>query len=89
MKDYLQNDEFWMELHKKEVSIDGIIHVLNVSVFTAIYPYKHDVISVMAEPKDKTTKYYRDEKRRLGDDWSIDVLESFDLLCDIMKQFKK
>lgn len=84
-----RNAEFykhWLEHDGKTVTIDGIKHVLRVNCYEVIYPYRHQVISVYAEVKNKNTKYYRDLRREYGDDWSTDVLESDELLTNQILQ---
>lgn len=81
----------WLEHDGKKVKIDGINHILRVSTHMAIYPYRHEVISVQAEVADKSTKYYRELKARYGDDWSTDVLDSdivlqTEILCQLGEQ---
>jgi len=77
----------WLEHDGKVVRINNIKHVLRVSCYEAIYPYPHQVITVHADPKDKSTKYYQNQKVELGDDWSVDVLESNPVLqADILRQ---
>ena len=78
--------EFWLNANGKEVLINGIKHILRVSVYRAIYPYEHQVLTVHAEPKNKNTEYYQATKKELGDDWSTDVLGSFEIECDVMAQ---
>jgi len=79
----------WLEHNGKTVKIDNINHILRVDHYKAIYPYPHWVITVHAEVKDKSTKYYQDQKRELGDNWSTDVLESdISLQADILRQLE-
>lgn len=83
--------EFYSEFEQhngKTVMIDGMKCRLEVSVSQAIYPYDHKAISVYATPISKNSKHYRESKAILKDDWSYDVLESFDLECDILRQLK-
>jgi hypothetical protein len=75
----MRNLEFyrdWEQHNGKIVTIDGIKHKIIVDVFHAIFPYQHDAISVQAEAVNKNTEYYLSEKDKLGDDWSVDVLDS-------------
>jgi hypothetical protein len=71
-----EHDELLLANNGRTITLDGIKHVLRVSVHHAIYPYAHDVLSVYAEPKDKTTEYYHKTKRELGNDWRIDLDDS-------------
>lgn len=78
----------WEDKDGKIVIIDGYKHRLKVSVYTAKYPYIHKVITVDAVPINKTTKYYKKWKRKLGDDWSIGVLENFETEALVWDQVK-
>ena len=55
------------------VKYQGIDHILRYYEQQAIYPYEHLSRSAWLNPKDRTTKYYQETKKKLGDDWSIDV----------------
>lgn len=80
-------DEFWVRNNGRTIVLDGVKHVLGVDVYEAIYPTERMVMTVHAEVKNKQSKYYRDEKQRLGDDWSVDVLESDpNVVLQIMEQ---
>lgn len=68
--------EPWLEFDGLQVVVDDVLYTLHVSCYEAIYPYPESRVSVMAEPVNKHTVYYQTAKRYLGDDWSIDVLES-------------
>lgn len=77
----------WIEHDGKVVVIDGLKCRLRCRVHQQHYPYPDEVISVDAEPISKTSTRYREIRRRLGDDWSTDVLNSgIDLQCDILEQ---
>jgi len=67
---------WWLRQNGKKVKIDGLSHRIQVQTYHAIYPYKHEVISVYAEPVNKRSAYYLRERKKLGDDWSTDVLGS-------------
>ena len=67
---------FWADFDGRKVVLDGHVHVLRVSSYVATFPRKERVINVHADPEDKTSKWYRDVRRQLGDDWSTDVLQS-------------
>jgi len=75
-QDLDQHNSWWLQQDGKTVLLDGIAHVIRVSTYRASYPYERDVISVQAEPVNKTTQYYLAIKKVLGDDWSTDVLAS-------------
>lgn len=86
LAEFYQN---WLEHNGKVVKINGILHILRVDHYEATYPYRHWTITVHAEVKDKSTKYYRDRKQEMGDDWSTDVLESdVTLQADILHQLE-
>jgi hypothetical protein len=78
----------WLEHDGKTVTIDGIKHKIKVSTFEAIYPYKHAAITVYATPVNRYSKYYREIKKELRDDWSTDVLSSLEMECEILSQLK-
>ena len=78
---------FWREHDGKKVVIRGSKHVLRVDFFMQKYPYEAEMVRVFAVPTSKTSKNYREIRALLGDDWSIDVLESdIELQSDIIKQ---
>jgi len=66
----------WLEADGRVVTLDGIKHRLRVEQYEAIYPYKRTVTKVWATPVNRTSRYYRDIRAALGDDWSTDILES-------------
>lgn len=66
----------WIDFDGRIVKLDGINHRIRVSRYNAIYPYPRIVTTVSAEPCDRRTRYYRDIRAELGDDWSTDILES-------------
>jgi hypothetical protein len=74
---------YWREHHGKIVKIHGVKHRLNIIEYETHYPSQTRVISVHAEPIDYKTAYYLNTKHELGDDWSVDVLDS-----DVMLQAK-
>lgn len=77
----------WLEANGKEVLLDGLAYRLKVTTFMAVYPYRREVISVMAEPVNKNSRHYLEVKRDLGDDWSTDVLDSdASLIVDVARQ---
>lgn len=76
MKPLTDFNKFWLEQDGKKVKLDGFAHVIKVTVINASYPYPHEAIDVSAEPINKNSKYYRDIRHKLGDDWSTDVLDS-------------
>ncbi len=77
----------WMDFDGRVVLIDGINHKIRVNRYNAIYPYPRIVTTVDAEPCNRNTKYYRDIRRQLGDDWSTDILQSDpSLQCDVLLQ---
>lgn len=90
MNPLTQFNSFWLDHNGAEVKLNGHVHILRVSSYTAIYPYRHQVISVHAEPKNKSAKYYLDVKHVLHDDWSTDVLASgLDIEAEIRQQLVK
>lgn len=78
----------WAQYHGRKVMIDGLAYTLKVNTYMASYPRREMLISVYAEPVNKHSKHYLETKRQLGDDWSTDVLESFDVMCDILAQLQ-
>mgnify|MGYP001074389770 CR=1 FL=1 len=87
---YLEHHEEWLDYDGRKVVLNGVAHKIRVSTYRAIYPYEHVAITVHADPVDKRTKYYRDTKRELGDDWSTDVLGSdIELQVNILLQLQE
>lgn len=77
----------WVQHHGKVVEIDGHKHRIRCSVYMARYPTEREVISVYAEPVDKTSEYYLESKRKLKDDWATDILDSdVELQSDVLQQ---
>lgn len=58
----------------KKVKLRGRSHKIKYSSQEAVYPYKHTAIYVGLDPVNKKTKYYRDMRNKLGDDWETDGL---------------
>lgn len=78
---------FWIEHNGKVVTMDGIKYELCCYTFEQRYPYKAEMISVSAVCVNKRSKFYRDRKEQLGDDWSIDVLDSdVTVQADVLSQ---
>jgi hypothetical protein len=75
-KSYAVYGETWEHHNGKRVKIDGLVHELQVTVYRARYPLDETVISVYAEPVNKSSRYYEKIRAALRDDWSTDVLES-------------
>jgi len=80
------NYGFWAEFDGRKVEIDGHVHILRVSSYEVIFPVKQRVISVYAEPVDKTSKWYCAIRAELRDDWSTDVLQSPEVESAIYSQ---
>jgi hypothetical protein len=80
--------ENWLGHNGKTVLINGIKHKLEVRTHRAIYPRRYIAVTVYAAPINRNTKYYRDTKAKLGDDWSTDVLYNPELAADILEQLK-
>lgn len=79
----------WLDYDGRVVKLDGINHVLRCNRYKAIYPYERIVTTVHAEPQNRTTRYYRDIRRELGDDWSTDILQSdVTIQCEVMAQLE-
>jgi len=79
----------WKQHNNKTVTIDGIQHVIKVSTYMARYPTAQEMISVFAEPKNKSTKFYQETRQRLGDDWSTDILDSdITLQAEVLTQLE-
>lgn len=84
-----ENFGFWAEYNGRIVTIDGLQHRIVCRTYKTRYPSEREVIDVSAEPVSKSSKHYREEKAKLGDDWSIDVLASdIDLQCEILQQLQ-
>lgn len=66
----------WLQANGKKVTVAGKEYIIRVEAHKAIYPYEHYVISVTADPVDKSDEEYLHIKRMLGDDWATDVLEA-------------
>jgi hypothetical protein len=49
---------------------------IRIHLFTAVYPYRMEAISVYGDPLNKRNKHYQAVRQQLGDDWSTDILES-------------
>lgn len=78
----------WLEHDGKKVKIDGIVYKIRVDCYRAIYPYERQEIKVYADVVNKNSKFYRDLKAEYGDDWSTDVLESFEFMCEALRQLE-
>ena len=76
----------WLEHDGEECVIDGEKCKIKVSVINAIYPFEHKRVDVSAEIIDKTSERYLESKRKLGDDWSYDVLGTLELECEVLEQ---
>jgi hypothetical protein len=77
----------WTNHDGKVVTINQKKFRLKVSTYEATYPYSRHVIEVKADPINKKSKWYQDDKNLLGDDWFLDVLEcSCELQADILTQ---
>lgn len=72
--------------HGSVVKYRWINHILKYQEMNAVYPHEHVSRSCFLEPQDKTTNYYLDTKRALGDDWSTDLtaipIEEYVKICD-------
>lgn len=79
-------NSYWVELDGYEVTLDGHAHIIRVSSYMAIFPYRQRVITVYAVPNDTDSEWYRTIRRKLGDDWSTDVLESSEVEEAIFSQ---
>lgn len=66
----------WLQHDGKRVVVNGIAYVLHATSFMARYPYTQEMVSVQAEPVNKQSRFYREAKAQLGDDWTTDVLDS-------------
>lgn len=78
--------KWWIEQNKKTVKIGGIRYTLAVSTHKAVYPYPHTALRVFATMTNKQSEGYRETRKKLGDDWSTDVLESWDFCNEVMAQ---
>lgn len=72
-------DEVLTVINKKEVTLDGIHGVIKVDRFRSYYTsiYHHPSV------KGKETPEYQEKKAKFRDDWSTDLTESPELLCEI------
>ena len=68
--------ETLLENNGATVRLHGYAHRLEVSTYKAVYPYEERRITAYATPVSKTSKWYRETGRELGDDWSTDLLAS-------------
>lgn len=89
MSSSLKGKEFWLDHDGEVVVLDGIKHRLEVDSYKAKYPREEYVISVHAVPVNKQSKYYKEIKAKLGDDWASNVLESPELESEVLAQLKK
>jgi len=79
----------WLEHDGKPVSIDGVRYTLRAKSHEAIHPIRQQVVTVLAEPCNRRSKAYLEERAKLGDDWDIDVLDSScELQADLLRQVK-
>ena len=69
--------EIWQQLNGLTVTVDGLTWIIDYRAQAATYPYPHTAEYVYLDPTPETRRgrMYREEKARLGDDWSIDVRE--------------
>ena len=77
----LESYEEWLEHDGKTVYLQtetGKPYACYVRVNTVLcrYPYEYRGITVYAEPINKQAKHYRELRRKLGDDWDTDILDS-------------
>jgi hypothetical protein len=80
-------DQVWLSHHGKTVKISGLEYKLNVKTMLCRYPYAHQSLSVYAEPVDREGDEYLATKRKLGDDWDLNVLDSdIELRADVLSQ---
>ena len=62
------------EAHKgKRVKVWGRMYIVGYDEHRAIYPYKHVVRNIWLDPVNKNSMWYRDLRRKLGDDWVTDA----------------
>jgi len=69
----------WEKHNGKIVLVDGEQCRLKVRIWEAIFPYKHTVIDVIADPIDKESKWYQELKKVLKDDWHYEVLNDLNI----------
>ena len=67
----------WKKHDKKLVTVNGRQCILRVNIWTAIFPHRHEVIDVIADPVDKESHEYLYTKKKLGDDWHYAVLNDW------------
>lgn len=84
----LNHHREWLEHNNKTVKLNGIKCKVKVSTGIAKYPYEYEYITVYAEPINKNSKLYRQRVERLHDDWSWDLLGSFELGYEALKQLE-
>lgn len=79
--------ETWEQHNGKCVKISGRAYRLQVTQYTAKYPVVCEMVDVQAVPTNKRAKWYLDEKANLGDDFTVDVLDSdIELQAEILSQ---
>lgn len=79
----------WEQYNGRKVKVDGIECEIKVDIYTRKYPTEALMISVYAEPtaRAKRTEQYKEARRKLGDDWATDVLDSdIEVQVDILTQ---
>lgn len=70
----------WLKYDGLKIRVDGKLWKVRASTHEAIYPYRHTSLHVEASIVDRNDPEYVETRRKLGDDWSTDVLESDSLV---------
>ena len=76
--------EFYLQFDGMEVDYDGIKWKVEAKPFWASWPYEHYKVNAVLVPKSKNSKRYKEEKRKMGDDFVIELESVFE---EVSNQF--
>jgi hypothetical protein len=86
----LKNYGFWRTYHGREVLLDAHRHRIEVTIVPRYHYHNTAGIIVSAVPVNKDSKFYQETKRKLHDDWMVDVLGSPpEIATDILVQLAR
>ncbi len=78
----------WLDWDGARVKVGKLACVLEVdsgyNAYTGV-----DYMRVYATPVNKRSSAYLSDKLALGDDWSFDVLGSFETMCEVCEQLQE